>query len=247
MPTLVRDAMRRSLDLPPPFDLITLREAGEAFAHAKSIAATAGAGALIWTRRFDLVEFAVVLEPEQPLAQARLVHYACMNALADALSLHCPPEKSITFSWPDTVIFDAALLGGGCLAWPEGASETEIPSWLVFGVMLRADAVVGIEAGLRAGSVSMAEAGFVNVDAADIVESFARHLMAALHDWTEKGAKWVALRWLDRIERKKDVRYAIDKSGDLLMRLMDREDRSQLSTVLQRSTWMDVVTGEPRL
>ena len=32
------------LDLPPPFRLVTLREAGDAFAHARSIAADEGAG-----------------------------------------------------------------------------------------------------------------------------------------------------------------------------------------------------------
>ncbi len=56
-----------ALDLPPVFRLVTLREAGNAFAHAKSIAAKEGAGTLVWVRRFDLVEFALVIEPDEPL------------------------------------------------------------------------------------------------------------------------------------------------------------------------------------
>ena len=36
---------------------------------------------------FDLAEFAVVLEPDEPLHFARRTLYACMTALADALSV----------------------------------------------------------------------------------------------------------------------------------------------------------------
>src|SRR5688572_29835550 len=78
------------LDLPPAFREMALREAGDAFAHAKAIAGEQGAGTLVWVRRFDLVEFAVVLEPEEPLAAARRAHYAGMCALFDALAVHAP-------------------------------------------------------------------------------------------------------------------------------------------------------------
>ena len=59
----IRTPYATMLDLPPPFRQVTLREAGDAFAHAQSIAAEAGAGTLVWVGRFDLVEFALVLEP----------------------------------------------------------------------------------------------------------------------------------------------------------------------------------------
>src|SRR5262245_39389354 len=48
-----------ALDLPPPFRLVTLREVGDAFAHAKAVAASEGAGTLVHVGRFDLAEFAV--------------------------------------------------------------------------------------------------------------------------------------------------------------------------------------------
>ncbi len=55
------------LDLPPPYDLVVLRESGDAFAHACAIAGARGAGTLVWVRRYDLAEFAVVLEPDDAL------------------------------------------------------------------------------------------------------------------------------------------------------------------------------------
>src|SRR5262249_19292284 len=86
----IRTPYAAALDLPRPFRLVTLREAGDAFAHATTIAAEAGAGTLVWVGRFDLVEFALVLEPDEPLATARRAFYAGMAALADALLVHAP-------------------------------------------------------------------------------------------------------------------------------------------------------------
>src|SRR6478752_1135636 len=92
-----------TLDLPPPYRLVTLREVGDAFAHAVKVAAKEGAGTLVHVGRFDLVEFAVVLEPEEPLRLARRAFYAGMVALADALAARAPPEKPIGVDWPDAI------------------------------------------------------------------------------------------------------------------------------------------------
>src|SRR6266567_1387392 len=81
----------RALDLPPPFRLVALREAGDAVAYARDHADEFGAGTLVFVGRFDLAEFAVVLEPEEPLAAARRVFYAGMVALVDALAALAPP------------------------------------------------------------------------------------------------------------------------------------------------------------
>jgi len=97
-----------ALDLPPVFRLVTLREAGNAFDHAKRIAAKEGAGTLVWVRRFDLVEFALVIEPDEPLRAARRTLYAGLAALADALAVHAPPERLIAFDWPATVFVEGA-------------------------------------------------------------------------------------------------------------------------------------------
>src|SRR5690242_7988484 len=85
------------ISLPPPYTLVRLREAGDAFTHAQRIAPEMGAGTLVYVGRFDLAEFALVLEPEEPLRTARRVFYAGMAALADALTAFAPPEKPIAF------------------------------------------------------------------------------------------------------------------------------------------------------
>ena len=102
-PTRLSRSLKPALDLPPPFRLLTLREVGDAFAHATRVAAQEGAGTLVHVGRFDLVEFAVVLEPDEPLKTARRSLYAGVAALGDALAVHAPPELPITFDWPDAV------------------------------------------------------------------------------------------------------------------------------------------------
>jgi hypothetical protein len=43
--------LEQTLDLPPGYNLVGLREAGDAFAHGCDIAAEGGAGTLVWERR----------------------------------------------------------------------------------------------------------------------------------------------------------------------------------------------------
>jgi ABC-type nitrate/sulfonate/bicarbonate transport system permease component len=75
-----KSRLGNELSLPPGFSLVTLREVGDAFAHAKANAAKLGAGTLVFVGRFDLSEFAVVLEPDEPLATARRAFYPLIVA-----------------------------------------------------------------------------------------------------------------------------------------------------------------------
>jgi len=168
-----------ALDLPPGFRPVTLREVGDAFAHARANAAELGAGTLVFVGRFDLAEFALVLEPDEPLATARRAFYAGLGALADALATHAPPEKAIEFVWPDAIHVDNGLVGGAQLAWPDGP-EDEPAQWLVFGGMIRTVSMAEGEPGLRPLSATLEEEGFEEIGGAALVESFARHFMTAI-------------------------------------------------------------------
>src|SRR5215212_6619204 len=193
----------RTLDLPPGYTLVALRELGDAFTHAREIAAEAGAGTLVWVRRYDLVEFAVVLEPDEPLRSARRAFFAGMNALADAIAAHCPPEREVSFDWPDAVRFDAGLLGGGRLGWPKDCAEAEVPGWLVFGAILRAADMAHIEEVQAASGVALLSEGFEMIDTDAIIESFSRHLMTAFDRWKEHGFEPVARDYLARLAKGK--------------------------------------------
>jgi biotin-(acetyl-CoA carboxylase) ligase len=253
-----RTAFARKLDLPPPFRLVTLREVGDAFVHAAAVAADEGAGTLVHVGRFDLAEFAVVLEPEEPLRTARRAIYAGACALGDALAAHAPPEKAISFAWPDAIRVDGGLVGGVRLAWPAGANEDDPPAWLVLGAMIRIVAMGEGEAGPLAAALE--DEGFGDLDGGGLVESFARHLMAAVDICQEKGFGEVAKNYLSRLapvsvgpEKAEHapapnaVRYGIDEQGDLLVRYAGtRLERRWLVSALAVPSWLDPVTGGPR-
>ncbi|MDX2266041.1 MAG: biotin/lipoate--protein ligase family protein [Hyphomicrobiales bacterium] len=233
--------MAQPLDLPSLYTLMTLRESGDAFAHAQSLAARDGAGLLVWAGRHDVAEFAVVLEPEEPLAAARLAFYACMNALADALAVHAPPEKPLAFAWPGEVRLNQGLLGGGQLAWPE-EDEGERPDWLVFGAMVRVSAPMDREPGEWTRGATLEEEGFAGVGAADIIESFSRHLMTAMNNWIELGPRSEVERWLERFPERR--RAVIGPGGELIR---PGEPPRDFAEALRAPGWLNADRGEPWL
>ncbi len=239
------------LDLPPGYTLVSLREHGDAFAHGCGIAAEAGAGTLVWVRRYDLVEFAVVLEPDEPLVSARRAFFAGMNATADAIAVHCPPERQVSFTWPDTILFDGGVLGGAQLGWPKDCGEKDVPEWLVLGVMLRAADMADIGEAEAASGVALLNEGFEMVDTEAMIGSFARHLMTAFDQWNERGFDPVARDYLERLSKENaDERRGIDANGDLLIRTPAAKGptaRNSLVDALAKVAWYDPDYRAPKL
>jgi biotin-(acetyl-CoA carboxylase) ligase len=245
-----RTALRgsRSLSLPPPFRLVVLREVGDAFAHACAHAGELGAGTLVFVGRFDLAEFAVVLEPDQKLATARLVFYAGMLALADALAAAAPPEKPIAIEWPDTIQVDRGLVGGGRLGWPDGCAESAVPNWLVFGAMIRIVSLREAEAALHPLATALAAEGFDDTSAERLAEQFARHLMVALDRWQEGGMTPLAGDYLSRLSPAPGMRRDIADNGNLVLAAPGRPtERRSLVRALRTPSWLDPATAGPLL
>jgi hypothetical protein len=235
------------LRLPPPYSLITLREVGDAFAHAMQIAAEHGAGTLVYVGRFDLAEFAVVLEPEEPLRTARRAFYAGMAALADALIAFAPPETPMEIGWPDALRVNLGLVGGGRLGWPKGADEDAPPPWLVFGAMVRTVSL-GEEPGVNPLSTALEEEGFSDVSSGRLMESFARNFMVMADLWQDRGFDAVAKQYLLRLPTERGVRRSIDANGDLLIRRMEKPEpeRMRLLPALAAPSWLDRERGGPK-
>jgi len=239
-------ATSSELQLPPAFTPVRLRERGDAFAHAVAIAPKEGAGTLVHVGRFDLAEFALVLEPEEPLATSRRAFIAGMAALADALAAHAQPETLVEIHWPGALTVNLGLVGGGRLAWPAGAKEDAVPDWLVFGGMIRT-AWLSHEPGLTPNSTALAEEGFGETSAVDVVESFARNMMVHLDAWQEKGFAAVAKSYLERLAGE-GLRSLAD-NGDLVLRRprVTANERQALAVGLARADWYDPAAKGPRI
>jgi hypothetical protein len=236
----------RKLSLPPGFRAIGLRESGDAFLHAQKIAAEEGAGTVVWVGRFDTVEFAVVLEPDEPLVSARRAIYAGLAAMADALAVHAPPELPMFFDFPATLKFNYGLVGGGQLAWPPEAKENERPDWLVFGAMIRTHIMDRLEPGERPHVAGLDDEGFEDIGGGYLVESFTRHLLNYVDEWQHNGFGKVVESYLSRLQPVQGSEFTIDEAGDLLMRKKGtlQVEKRKLLPAIERALWLDHKTGE---
>ncbi|MDE2330967.1 MAG: biotin/lipoate--protein ligase family protein [Bradyrhizobium sp.] len=244
-----RSCVLEPINLPPPFTLVRLREGRDAFAHAVEIAEESGAGTLTYVGRFDLAEFAVVLEPGEPLRTARRAFYAGMVALTDALRAYAPPIKEIVIDWPDAIRVDGSLVGGGRLGWSSSAKEDEPPRWLVFGAMIRTVAMTDKEAGVYPLASALDQEGFGEAGAVQLTESFARHLMRVLDAWQTDGFDGIAREYVTRLVREPNTSRMIADDGDLLVcRIgIGSTDRRDLRKSLLLPSWLDPKLGGPRL
>jgi len=181
---------------------------------------------------------------------ARRALFAGMNAAADAIAAHCPPEREVSFDWPDTIRFDGGLLGGARLGWPTGCAETSVPEWLVLGVILRAADMAHVEEVQAAAGVSLLSEGFEMIETDAIIGSFARHLMTAFDRWNEHGFEAIARDYLARlVKRKAGERRTIDLNGDLLVGPPSGSgpaDRMRLVDALARVVWYDPHARGPK-
>lgn len=234
---------------PPLVTPVRLREREDAFATAKLRAAEAGAGTIFHVGRFDMIEFAVVLEPYQPLHVARRALFPAMNALAETLAADCPPERVISFAYPGGLLLDQGLVGGGRLAWPADTGEEDVPDWLVFGAMIRTGGFQELGFTLGPKATTLEESGYRDIDPDAFAARFCRHLMVELDDWVEEGFRELGQRYLARLDRADSaVTYGIDRNGDLmsLPKSGGAAQRSAYVAALEAADWFDPETGEPR-
>ena len=247
MPSVTQAAFAPELTLPPPYQAVRLREFGDAFAHAVALAPQHGAGTLVYVGRFDLAEFAVVLEPADPLVGARRVFYAGMGALADAIASAAPPETAIHIKWPDALYVNWGLVGGGRLAWPKLADEGSVPGWLVFGATIRTAWARPVEPGVTPDLTALDEEGFAEITSKQIVEGFARNFMQALDLWQDSVFASAARPYLDRLAREGGQAYALDDNGDLLLRGESGGGAARHALVpkLAAPAWLDLTNKEP--
>ncbi|ABV92245.1 conserved hypothetical protein [Dinoroseobacter shibae DFL 12 = DSM 16493] len=223
----------RTLVLPPPYTAHWLAK-GDALAHACHLAPEHGAGTLVWHAssgghmpgRFD---FAVVLEPETPLTEARKAFVLGMVALGEALAAHCPPERAVEFGWPGELRLDGGRLGGMRLSVAPDTAEEAVPNWMVLGVELIADRDHLTAPGSKPESLSLKEEEFLDPPA--VLESFAAYLMLNFDRLKHEGFDAVATRYVGRLTSE----GTLTAEGDL----QTADDLAALKDALAVAPWRD--------
>lgn len=206
---------------PPVFNPIALGSGDAADRALREAAAGSGAGTLVWVDAPERFDCAVVLEPDRPLSLARPAIHVAALAAADALSALGPPNKQVTFVWPQRVAIDGALVGHLRMVWPADATDDAVPDWLVVGVTIRMRWPASVQdPGLTPDMTALHEEGFGAVEVPDLAESFSRHLLLRINRWQEDGFASLAPDWLGRLwtgNGESGVRHGLDDNGDLLL------------------------------
>lgn len=220
------------MQLPSLFRPVKLREGQDALATARSLApeigppaASRGAGTLAYVAAPGRVEAAVVLEPELPLAQARLAFHVGANALADALTVLGPANMPVHFHWPGTVLLNGGRIGEFRWLAAEGPDDA-IPEWLVIGFECRLAWRDGHEGGASPGETALAEEGFEGVTADMVVEGWARHLLAGLDEWQNLGPRRAGEKFLARLLDHAGTRRGLDAATGALV--LERDGAREL-------------------
>ncbi|MCA0423845.1 MAG: biotin/lipoate--protein ligase family protein [Proteobacteria bacterium] len=226
---------------PPLVTPVRLRELSDAHEHALAHASEAGAGTIFHVGRFDQVEFALVLEPDAPLFNARRVLFAGMNALAETIAADCPPEREVHFGYPADLHFDNGLVGGMRIGWPDGADENTVPDWIVLSAIIRTGGFAELGFTLSRDGTTLGEAGFETVDPEAFTARFCRHFMAEIDDWQERGFQGIGQRYLARLPKAADVMTrGIDGNGDLMVqRKGEATARTPLLAGLEHPGWYE--------
>jgi biotin-(acetyl-CoA carboxylase) ligase len=188
--------MTAELNLPPLYEAVILDEPdGDARAHAARLAADGGeAGLFVWRPAADRIDCAVVLRPEEEIAQVMPVVLVASLALLDAVGTAGPAAVAADLVWPAGLRINSGLCGGIALDLGPGGN----PDWALVSAVLRKAGAPGVEGGERPDVTALHAEGFADMEDRALVEAFARHFLVWMDRWQEGGLAPVARHWLHR-------------------------------------------------
>ncbi|HEY9549188.1 MAG TPA: biotin--[acetyl-CoA-carboxylase] ligase [Kiloniellaceae bacterium] len=242
-------ARERTPHLPPAYRLVALAEIDSTNAEAKRLAeAGAEDGTLVWARRQTAgygrqgrawssepgnLFISLVVRPDCSLAEAAQFSFIAAVALGEAIGSVAPPMLEVTYKWPNDVLVHGRKAAGILLESRGSAGELE---WLVIGLGVN---VASFPQDTRLPATSLHFEGCPpEVSEVDLLEAFARHMLAWINRWLDNGFAPVRQAWLRHaqgLHEEIEVRLPhetltgvfsdLDADGTLLLRLPDGSTR----------------------
>ena len=215
--------------LPPLLDGARCPPGGELLDRAADGAASGEheAGAFLHRISDDRIACALVLEPEVERERAAQMLPLVQVATGEALSVLAPPDTRVEYLWAGEIALNGAACGGvrGRMADNDG----DVPDWLALEVRLRRTAAG--EPGHDMARTSLMDELGPSIDAIELVESMARHLVLWLHRWGDEGFAPLARKWSKQVagtgerfetEEISGTLLGVDDEGAALVRMADR-------------------------
>jgi biotin-(acetyl-CoA carboxylase) ligase len=111
-----------------------------------------------------------------------------MVAFGDSFGAIAPPEVGLTYRWPFVLCVNGAGAGAVRVAVSSSEDATGCPDWMVVGLAVdlrrrRKDAEPGADPGVT----DLFEEGCGELTRTELLDSYARHLMAWIHTWETEG------------------------------------------------------------
>ncbi len=215
---------------------------------AKAVAASAAgvdAGGVFWAPDPTRLRAALVLAPEEPLAEAMAMVLVAQNGFSDALGALAPPEVAVTWDWPDGLRVNGAR-AGGLFADSDARDPAATPSWLVLGLEVAFVPEPG-DPGDRPDVTALYEEGCVALTPTDLLESWSRHMLVWLNRWRDDGLRPVHDAWIGRAENvgeeialeladgpRRGLFVGLDEAGALLLKTGERTAAIPLTALLDK-------------
>ena len=185
------------------------------FAHAieQAGAGKAGAGDIFWSMAINTMRIALVLEPEVSRERCFEMLFVAMVAFGDATGAIVPPEIAVTYQWPARILMNDGEIGHAGLLVSEEAQDG-VPDWMVLALDIRMQPdFVDFNPGYTVHRTTMWDEGCGDLSPADLIESTSRHMLNAIHVWSEDGFKTFHEQWTGRLRKSDPMVDGIAEEG----------------------------------
>lgn len=234
---------------PPLLSGRAVHDGQSAFANAcaAGVGGGARAGDVFWSKSQDVLDVAIVLEPECAEAEAQQMLFATMVAFGDSFGAIAPPEIGVHYQWPNGFRISGASIGRARIAIGTSGDDG-VPRWMVVGLEVRIRPYdTKIEPGHDLLKTTLWDEGAGELDATMLISSFSRHFLTWVNNWTEDGFQPVHSAWLARAlgrdelcefawqgKKHKGRFLSIDDEGNLLLKEKKTTVSLPLEPVIER-------------
>ena len=188
-----------------------------------------GAGDVLWSNSQDIAKLAIILEPEVVLENAVQMIPLTMVACGDCLGVLTPPQVGVTFHWPNVIrVIDGFV--GQVRVMASTQNSKAVPEWLIMGLDIRLrHGRKDFEPGEDPSVTALSEEGCTDLTRSEFIESFTRHFLSWINQWSDDGFKPVHAAWLYRATNQNEeitvnlrddgfdcIFLGLDENGNLL-------------------------------
>lgn len=186
-----------------------------------------GAGDLAWSADAGWLRFALVLEPDVVRERCGEILFAVMVAFGDAAGALIPPEVAITYRWPNHLLMNNGQIGAADLILSNRDAD-DAPLWMVVAleVQMMPD-FADMNPGANVDVTTMWDEGCGEMSPVQLLESVSRHILNAIHNWSEDGFQPIHEQWsgrhckakklVDGVALEGDVFVGLDETGNALI------------------------------